>query len=199
MLDNHSRGSWTRCLKGSHRSFSTWMTCWWLAGTTWSIRRIFAMCFSAWRGAWACPQQGEVHLQCLTGGLPGPCGGCHWLAAAPGTCVSHLRLPTAVYKRRAAEVPGYGELIPPFHLQSCLHPQAADRHHTWTWQTQHAGRVDPAAEFCFQTSQDGVVRRGSLGTPTSAWQWMPATITWMWYFSSVQGTVGSLWLSSAES
>ena len=31
--------------------------------------------------------------------------------ASPGTCVSHLRLPHAVFKGRAAEVPGYGELL----------------------------------------------------------------------------------------
>ena len=109
----------------------------------------FVVCFRVWRSM-GLSSKGEVHLQRLTGGLPGPRGGCHWRVAAPGTCGGHLRLPTAVYKRKAAEVPEYDELLPPFHLQSRLYPQAADRRHTWTQWMQHAGRVDPAAEFCKQ-------------------------------------------------
>ena len=79
----------------------------------------FVVCFRVWRSM-GLSSKGEVHLQRLTGGLPGPRGGCHWSAAAPGTCGGHLRLPTAVYKRGAAEVHGYGELLLPFHLQSRL-------------------------------------------------------------------------------
>ena len=118
-------------------------------------------------GAGSCPQQGEVYLQRLTGGRPRPRGRCHQCAAAPSMCVGHLRLPTALFKSRALEVPGDGQLLPPFHLQSSLHPQATDECHTWARQKQHAGGVDLAAGFCIQTSQSGIVRHSSFSSPTS--------------------------------
>ena len=78
-----------------------------------------------------------------------------------------VHIPTTVFKGGASEVPGDSELLPLFHLQSRLHPQAADRHHMWAMRTQHASGVDPAAGFCLQTGKGGFVKHGSLGPSTT--------------------------------
>ena len=119
--------------------------------------------------------------------------------ATPGTCVSHLRLPHAVFKGRAAEVPGYGELLCRFirRASSTLKPL--------TDATPGPSGCNTPVEWTQQRNSSFKQAKGALSNVAAlAHQLQNAHLSLAvdasdHHVGGVHGTFGSHWLSSAES